>query len=74
MEAADTAWITAVGGLLAFDVWLVKTERKALTDTAREHRRIAAFGVTVMGLHVADVLGRFDPFRFGGRLILGRHS
>lgn len=67
-EPAELGWCAALGGLIAFDVWLARTERALLTHIARKHKKAAMATLCVFGLHVLDVLGPCDPFNVIGSL------
>lgn len=58
------AWLLA--GATA-DVALIRSDRNPITHVLRTPPGIAF--LLVFNLHVADVLGRFDPFRLAGRWI-----
>ena len=61
---ATAAWL-ATGAVL--DAFLVVTDRRPITHVLRTPAGIAF--LIVLGLHVADQLGPFDPFRWAGRLL-----
>ena len=66
MEPADlrpaaAVFLCGVAGILVGDVWLMARDREPVTAWLRT--RPSKTFLMLLGCHVVDVLGPFDPFR-----------
>lgn len=64
---AEAIWCGLIGAALAWDAWLVRTDRRTLSEATRCPVGVAAIGVVL--LHFAGLLGRYDPFNAACRHI-----
>lgn len=69
MEVADVMMVAAPVGWIVVDAWLVKTGRKCMTESCRDHPLISGIALLVLAGHIVDRLGRADPFRVAGRVL-----
>jgi hypothetical protein len=64
---AEAIWVGLIGAALAWDAWLVRADRRTLSEATRCPVGVAAITITL--LHFAGLLGRYDPFNAACRLI-----
>ena len=70
LKPAIIATVLWLGFGAVLDVGLVRDDRRPMTHVLRTPPGVAF--LALLCLHVADLLGRFDPFRFVARLIARR--
>jgi hypothetical protein len=64
---AEAIWAGLIAAALAWDAWLVRTDRRTLSEATHCPAGVAAIGVVL--LHFAGLLGRYDPFNAACRRI-----
>lgn len=66
-RTAEAVWVGLIAAALGWDIWLVRTDRRLLSDAARTPTGWCLQALLVA--HFAGRLGRFDPFIAASRRI-----
>lgn len=74
MDGAARTLVGTAAVILAADVWLVRSGRRTVSQALRDNPWAATAATALVMLHLADRLGRADPFHLVGRRIPPRQT
>lgn len=69
MDAAGGYLVAVAVGTGAYDVWLGWTGRRTITGALKDNHLAAGLFTILLTAHVAEKLGRWDPFHAAARRI-----